>query len=481
MVASKALIGRVKNDAEETDFWYVPKGKSVDSKNWPLIAEQLKLLNKYRTMDWHDAQPKYVEDLLKNKLIEPYKDQKEGFSAVARMQLPVWRLLGLAWVNEKNVPEVTDVGRAFIDAKSDKIRQELLAIQLHRYQFWNPSNHPHFSAFRIFPIIGLYRMLTECNYHLTWEEFSLFGTRTRSFEDADDLVDLIDEWRGTPSKERRQIIGLAETIQADGHVKSDEATTIGKVLRSMNYLKAFLSISPNLTVSKDGLSVDKAQRKAVRRIAREGTATSEFVEYQSEQDWLAQYGQIVESNRVDTPWSTSVEARAYYERIGRIDAATAAFAKEEGGKSRKAIENYRSVQIKERVLEDLLEADLEALEKGLRLIGRQYATASGPIDLLAKDGNDFFVVIELKRGRTSDRVVGQIARYLTWVADRLSNGKNDRVRGIVVGTDYDHKFANAIEQLKQVTPYTFDLLVSYDKWKPDGAKARKKTLSAASN
>lgn len=356
---------------------------------------------------------------------------------------------------------------------SSKGRRQLLATQLHRYQFWNPSNDKHFKAFKIFPVIGLYRLLSECGYHLSIEEFALFGSRARSFDGIDDLVELIEEWRGTGSSDRKRILGLAETIQTESHVKSDDATTLGKVERSINYLKAFISISPFISVSQSGFTVDGEHKKAVRRLAREGIKTSEFIDYESEQDWLAQYGQLVDPSRVGAPWTTAVEARAYYERIGRIDAAAAAYAREDGGKTKKAIESYRRVQIKERVLEDLLESDLDALEKSLKLVGRQYATASGPIDLLAEDSNGLYVVIELKRGRASDRVIGQVARYLTWVADRLSNGKKEKVRGIVVGTDYDHKFANAIEQLKQVTPYTFDLLVSYDKWKPEARKERR--------
>jgi RecB family endonuclease NucS len=110
----------------------------------------------------------------------------------------------------------------------------------------------------------------------------------------------------------------------------------------------------------------------------------------------------------------------------------------------------------------------DALEKGLNLLGRQYPTAVGPIDLLAKDTNGVYVVIELKKGQSGDKVVGQIARYLTWVMQRLAGGKDNRVRGVVVGKEFDKRFAAAIAQLKRVASYTFDVKVLFERWQAGG-------------
>jgi RecB family endonuclease NucS len=75
-----------------------------------------------------------------------------------------------------------------------------------------------------------------------------------------------------------------------------------------------------------------------------------------------------------------------------------------------------------------------------------------------------FVVIELKKGQSGDRVVGQIARYLTWVIRRLAGGRARRVRGIIVGREFDKRFAAAIAQLKHVSSYTFDLKILFERW-----------------
>jgi hypothetical protein len=99
-------------------------------------------------------------------------------------------------------------------------------------------------------------------------------------------------------------------------------------------------------------------------------------------------------------------------------------------------------------LENFLVENLHLIDKDLKLFqeeqgksGRQYITEIGEIDLLCKKNNDF-VVIELKKGRSSDKVVGQISRYIGWVKDKLANGNN--VKGIIIVHDFDIKLKYAV-------------------------------------
>ncbi|MCI0563153.1 MAG: endonuclease NucS, partial [Nitrososphaera sp.] len=91
--------------------------------------------------------------------------------------------------------------------------------------------------------------------------------------------------------------------------------------------------------------------------------------------------------------------------------------------------------VREAILEQYLEVEPERLEHGLVKVKRQLPTAVGPIDILAKDKKGAHVVIELKKGRTSDRVLGQILRYMAWVGENLRNKKP--VRGIIVAEKAD--------------------------------------------
>jgi len=77
------------------------------------------------------------------------------------------------------------------------------------------------------------------------------------------------------------------------------------------------------------------------------------------------------------------------------------------------------VPSKERLLEDLLEKNLEHIEAGLKLFydkgcnpGRQYRTDIGIIDLLCIDKDGKFVVLELKKEKGSDKTIGQITKYM---------------------------------------------------------------------
>lgn len=106
----------------------------------------------------------------------------------------------------------------------------------------------------------------------------------------------------------------------------------------------------------------------------------------------------------------------------------------------------RSSFVIERDIEDLVESDPEILEKGLKLIERQKTTNAGIIDLLCLDKNDNYVIIELKKDRAGDKVLGQIQRYMVWVEDNLVD--KESVRGIIVAQDYDKKLEYAIKGSK---------------------------------
>lgn len=83
-------------------------------------------------------------------------------------------------------------------------------------------------------------------------------------------------------------------------------------------------------------------------------------------------------------------------------------------------------------------------EEGGVLIGQQYSTDTGNLDILAisKDKREL-LVIELKRGRVSDVVVGQIQRYMGFVKDELCE-PHQTVRGLIIGLDDDLRIRRAL-------------------------------------
>jgi len=108
---------------------------------------------------------------------------------------------------------------------------------------------------------------------------------------------------------------------------------------------------------------------------------------------------------------------------------------------------YTSVSL-EKDLRNYLAKNPSVIEAGLKLIegGKEFNTKrAGIIDLLCKDKDRNYVVVELKKGRSGDIVAGQTLRYIGWV---LMNFKTNKVRGIIIVNEEDEKLNFAIIPVK---------------------------------
>lgn len=97
-------------------------------------------------------------------------------------------------------------------------------------------------------------------------------------------------------------------------------------------------------------------------------------------------------------------------------------------------------------LEELIASDLDQIEPGLTLIGRQYdAGASGRIDLLCQSSSGDIVVVEVKRiGARAAGVVEQTMAYVGWARRHLAR-PDQHVRGVIVGGKPDAKLHYAVD------------------------------------
>lgn len=87
--------------------------------------------------------------------------------------------------------------------------------------------------------------------------------------------------------------------------------------------------------------------------------------------------------------------------------------------------------------------------------GRQFPAGPWSIDFLCLDkDNGDFVVVELKRGKTSDSTVGQILRYLSYVKKHLAK-PGQQVRGIIIAREADEALRYAVEPLTNVAVLTY--------------------------
>lgn len=99
---------------------------------------------------------------------------------------------------------------------------------------------------------------------------------------------------------------------------------------------------------------------------------------------------------------------------------------------------------------DIFEED--GVQKGV-----EYQTDTGRIDILAikKDGSELLVV-ELKRGRVSDKVVGQIQRYMGYAVEELAE-PNQAVRGVIIGFEDDLNLRRALVVAPNIDFYRYEV------------------------
>jgi hypothetical protein len=102
-------------------------------------------------------------------------------------------------------------------------------------------------------------------------------------------------------------------------------------------------------------------------------------------------------------------------------------------------------------------------EEDGEVVGFKYRTDVGEIDLLAKHKrNNEWLVIELKRGRTSDIAVGQALRYRGWVRKRLAS-RNEKVKTLIIGFENDAKLLYALYGIDDIDFLVYKISFSLEK------------------
>lgn len=88
--------------------------------------------------------------------------------------------------------------------------------------------------------------------------------------------------------------------------------------------------------------------------------------------------------------------------------------------------------------------DYNIYEEDGEKVGQQYPTDTGPMDILAiKKDKTELLIVELKKGRASDVVVGQTLRYMGYAAEELAE-PNQKVRGVIIALDDDKRIKRAL-------------------------------------
>lgn len=120
----------------------------------------------------------------------------------------------------------------------------------------------------------------------------------------------------------------------------------------------------------------------------------------------------------------------------------------------------------EKYLQEFLVANWQKTELGKKydiysedgeIIGQQYPADNGRIDILAisKDKKTLLVV-ELKRGRASDNVIGQILRYMGFVYEELAES-DQQVKGAIIAFEDDARIHRALAVTPNIEFYRYEM------------------------
>jgi restriction system protein len=120
----------------------------------------------------------------------------------------------------------------------------------------------------------------------------------------------------------------------------------------------------------------------------------------------------------------------------------------------------------EKYLEDFLVSNWAKTDLGKKYdiytvdgeqIGQQFQTDTGPVDVLAvsKDGSELLVV-ELKKGRASNAVVGQVQRYMGYLMDELAE-QHQTVKGVIIALEDDLKTRRALRATSNISFYRYQV------------------------
>lgn len=124
---------------------------------------------------------------------------------------------------------------------------------------------------------------------------------------------------------------------------------------------------------------------------------------------------------------------------------------------------------KEKLLEDFMVEHWERTPFGLEYellkseqgacIGQQYRTDTGPIDLLAlsKDKRRF-LVIELKKSEAKSDAIGQILRYMDYIAQEEAND-DQTVEGAIIATQRHLGLERAMNQVPGLSFYQYNVVI----------------------
>ena len=101
--------------------------------------------------------------------------------------------------------------------------------------------------------------------------------------------------------------------------------------------------------------------------------------------------------------------------------------------------------------------EYDIFEEDGQKVGQQYQTDTGPLDILAvRKDKKALLVVELKKGRASDVVVGQALRYMGYVQEELAE-EGQTVKGVIIALEDEQKIRRALSVVPTIDFYRYQI------------------------
>lgn len=392
------------------------------------ITQQYLLPNKKGVLRGFDkeTQIKILDQMVKEGIVKQVSQSQTDNDRLAKLRnfTNLFKRLGLGYVNALKHFHINDVGYDFLE--TDNLSQ-ILEQQMLKYQFYNPSlkiksDNAKYLEFRIFPYLFILETLVYLNdSYLSAEEFVLFISIARNHNELEKTLTMIEEYRSLSETDKCKIREQSNITRPHSANASVTLELFG-LFQCLKFKDGMLSID---RFEQAKLLVEKYESKLI------------YVNYDRFEDWNSYIGNKQE-------FIEASDVLKYYIELGKDDEAKQLITSITG-EEEKLRKDFDEV-LYERDIESFMENNLHILNPRYRLIGRQYTTDIGRIDLLVKN-NGGYVVIELKRDRASDGVIGQTLRYIGWVKLHLAKHSGGRVRGIIVGQQMSKRLVYACQGL----------------------------------
>ena len=423
----------VKHYGSDHSYWYFPKGRSVSDVK--TLRDCLIILKRFEgSKPWRDVQADYIAALNAASVSDASDKWAGGGAPFARMLVQVFRILGLAWVDGGDLVEITKAGNLLIEGTDPT---EVLSRQMERYQFYNPSisSREHQSV-QLHPLPFLAEVMALLQPQIvSAREFEMFIAKAKIHSQIERVAEQIEAWRAMSVEDQARLVAKLDAYMVGGVGRKSIRHTISL---DRSYATAALALSRLVMRRSDGgLEFASAGLRKYRQFLKKFDGDHAYVSYRSEKDWIAYIG----DPEIEPTRQTALD---YYVKIGEMSKALQ--VKKSGRATASELKNFKDMLVAEKVMEDYLETNLDQIGRplgvDLELIGRQYATTVGPIDLLCRNrASGRYVVVELKKDRGADKVFGQISRYMGWVKSNLAGG--GAVAGIIVARSFDDKIRAA--------------------------------------